>query len=108
MKTLFFALAITLLNINLAQALNLQEAKSQGMVGERTDGYIGYVIANPSDDIKALVKKINNKRRAKFQQTAKNNGISADKVGILFYQRAIKLTKKNNYYQREGGQWTQK
>ncbi len=108
MKSIIGFLFATVLCINSAYALSLQDAKSQGLVGERTDGYVGYVATPPADDIKSMVKMVNNKRRSKFQETAKNNGITIEKVGILFYQRAVEKTKSNQYYQNTEGGWKKK
>ncbi len=108
MKNIIYALLITVLSINAAHALSLQEAKSKGLIGERTDGYLGYVVIPPSAEVKALVKDVNNKRRAKFKTTAKNNSIAVEKVGARFYHRAVDATKSNHYYQDVGGNWVKK
>ncbi|MEH6559473.1 MAG: YdbL family protein [Oceanicoccus sp.] len=108
MKLILGFLFATVLCVNSAYALSLQDAKSQGLVGERTDGYVGYVAAPPTDEVKSIVKMVNRKRREKFQETAKNNSISIDQVGILFYQRAVEKTKPDQYYQDAEGDWTKK
>lgn len=108
MKTFFATVLVTLMSISFAYGLELQDAKSQGLIGERTDGYVGYVVSDVPENVKALVKSVNNKRREKFQKTARNNSITAEAVGILFYQRALKETKKTHFFQTESGQWVRK
>lgn len=108
MKTFFVTVLIMLMSSNFAYGLDLQEAKSQGLIGERTDGYIGYVVPGVTDEVKSLVKSVNNKRRDKFQETAQNNSITVEAVGVLFYQRAVKETKKSHFYQTANGQWVKK
>ena len=39
----------------LALALTLDEAKAQGLVGEKVDGYVAAVVANPAAEVQALV-----------------------------------------------------
>ena len=108
MKSIIGFLFATVLCVSSVHALSLQDAKSQGLVGERTDGYVGYVATPPTEEVKSVVKMVNHKRRDKFQETAKNNGISIEDVGILFYQRAVDKTKPNQYYQDAQGSWTKK
>jgi uncharacterized protein YdbL (DUF1318 family) len=46
MKTFFATVLVTLMSISFAYGLELQDAKSQGLIGERTDGYVGYVVSD--------------------------------------------------------------
>ena len=108
MKHILMGFALIVLSINSAFALSLQEAKSGGLVGERNDGYLGYVITPPRGDVKAVVKEVNNKRRAKFIESAKSNNLKTEQVANRFYQRAMKATEKGNYYQDVGGAWIKK
>ena len=108
MKHILMGFALVVLGINGAFALSLQEAKSGGLVGERNDGYLGYVITPPRGDVKAVVKEVNNKRRAKFIESAKSNNLKTEQVANRFYQRAMQATEKGNYYQDTGGTWVKK
>jgi uncharacterized protein YdbL (DUF1318 family) len=108
MKHILMGFALMLLGTNVAFALSLQEAKSGGLVGERNDGYLGYVVTPPRDDVKAVVKQVNNKRRAKFSESAKNNNLKTEQVANRFYQRALQATEKGNYYQNASGTWVKK
>jgi len=107
MKHILLGFCLMLLG-NVAFALSLQDAKSSGLVGERNDGYIGYVVTPPRDDVKAVVKNVNNKRKAKFTESAKSNKLKTEQVANRFYQRAIKATAAGNYYQDAGGAWVKK
>ena len=91
-----------------AFALDIKLAKEQGLIGERKDGYLGYVVDNPNTEVMNLVKTINNKRKAKFQQTATKTGATLDQVQLRFYERAIEATKPNHFYQDKGGNWIKK
>ena len=107
-KQIFRATVLTLICINSAFALSLKDAKAQGLVGERNDGYVGYVVKPASAEVKALVKEVNNKRKAKFQSTASNNKISVEQVAALFYERAVNQTQAGHYYQNASGSWVKK
>ncbi|MEE8060143.1 MAG: YdbL family protein [Pseudomonadales bacterium] len=108
MKQLIFVLLLTLIGINSAFALSLKEAKAQGLVGERNDGYVDYVVSPANAETKTLVKEVNNKRKAKFEATAKNNNLKVEQVATRFYQRAASQTAAGNYYQNAAGQWNKK
>lgn len=108
MRYALLGLCLMLLGTNVAFALSLQEAKLDGLVGERNDGYVGYVVTPASDEVKAVVKNVNNKRRAKFTSSANSNNLKTEQVAQRFYQRAIEATATGNYYQDAGGAWTKK
>ena len=108
MKHILMGFALLLLSTNVAFALSLQEAKSGGLVGERSDGYVGYVVTPPRGDVKAVVKEVNNKRRAKFTESAKSNNLKTEQVASRFYQRAVQATESGNYYQDASGAWVKK
>lgn len=108
MKHMILGFCLILLGNNVAFAISLQDAKSSGLVGERNDGYVGYVVSPPGDEVKALVKVVNNKRRAKFTESAKSNSLQIEQVANRFYERAMKATAKGNYYQDAAGTWLEK
>lgn len=108
MKRILVGLCLVLLGSNAAFALSLQEAKARGLVGERRDGYVGYVLTPPAAEVKVVVKEVNNKRRAKFADTAKRNNLKTEQVAHRFYQRALEATASGHYYQDAGGAWVKK
>lgn len=79
-----------------AFALELDEAKSQGLVGERPDGYLG-VVHSGNADAAALVKDINAKRRAVYADIAGKRGISIDAVQAAAGAKAIEKTAPGNF-----------
>ncbi|CAD6367224.1 YdbL family protein [Shewanella putrefaciens] len=89
-----------------AFAMSLQEAKSQGFLGEQANGYLGLVQANP--EAKAVMDDVNNKRRAHYETIAKKNNISAADVAKLAGEKAIAATDKGNYVQDASGKWIKK
>jgi len=88
-------------------AVDLNGAKTQGLVGERNDGYLGYV-TSPSGEVKTLVQGVNNKRKLKFKQAAAKAGATVEQVAIRFAQRAAKKTTAGNYIQNTQGAWVKK
>lgn len=87
----FLALAtISLATVSLpVAALNLDEARSQGLVTEASNGYI--MAKKPaSEAVNALVKKVNAGRKAEYQKIAKKNGTSIQAVEQLAAKRLAK------------------
>lgn len=101
MKKLF--LLFTLLFSFSAFALELADAKEQGLVGEQRNGLLGVVEVSPQAE--DLVKDINARRLVKYKQIAEENGMSLEQVLILAGEKAIKKTPAGQYIQNSSGQW---
>lgn len=82
-----------------------QGARESGLVGEKPDGYLGFVSA-PSPDIKALVEDINIKRRAAYSKEALANGATIQEMALRTGCRLIaERTVAGEKYQTPSGQW---
>jgi uncharacterized protein len=73
-------------------ALTLEEAKANGLVGERTNGYLGVVVAG-NGEAQALVGEVNQKRRQAYEDIARRDGASIGTVETLAGEKAIQKTK---------------
>ena len=98
-------LALSLLMALPAFALDLGEAKSAGLVGETSSGYLAMV--KPSGEVDKLVASINSKRKAHYQQIAKKNSISLQAVEVRAGQKAMEKTPAGEYI-NSGGGWKKK
>lgn len=105
MKNRFFTpiLAAAMLFALPAFALDLQQARSQGLVGETLTGYVAAV--KGSADVDALVADINAQRRAEYGRIAAANGQSADVVGKLASEQIINGLPSGAYYKGADGSW---
>ena len=82
-----------------------QSARDSGLVGEKSDGYLGFVSA-PSPAIKALVEDINIKRRAVYSKEALANGATIEEMALRTGCRLIaERTVAGEKYQTPSGQW---
>jgi uncharacterized protein len=88
-----------------ALALDLGEAKDQGLVGETSTGYIAAV--KPSDEVGQLVQSINEQRKVHYQRIATKNSISLEAVEVRAGQRAIGKTPAGQMIDTGSG-WTRK
>lgn len=91
-----------------AWGIELGAAKQQGLVGEQANGYLGSVTGAPSAEVNALVKDVNARRRAKYQQIATKNNISTADVEALAGQKALDRTTSGNYIKPTAGGWRKK
>jgi uncharacterized protein len=101
-------IATVVLSLTLALpafALDLDQAKSEGLVGETNMGYIAAV--KPSPAVDALVMSINSQRKVVFQEIANKNGISLQAVEARAGLKAIEKTAPGGYINTGDG-WLQK
>lgn len=107
MKKLFTMLAVLMVSTQ-AWAIDLASAKAQGLIGERNDGYLGYVIKPASAEVKVLVQTVNNLRKASYQKIAGSNGLSLSQVSVLVAKKTSSKTTTGNFYQNAAGKWIKK
>ncbi|MEK9142109.1 MAG: YdbL family protein [Nitrospirota bacterium] len=87
-------------------ALSLDEAKANGLVGEKATGYLGAV--NPANaEARALIEDVNQKRRQAYEDIAKRNGTNVRAVETLAGEKAVQNTKPGNFVEGPGG-WMKK
>jgi uncharacterized protein YdbL (DUF1318 family) len=87
-------------------ALTLEEAKTRGLVGEKSNGYLG-VVAAGNAEAQALANDINQKRRQAYQEIARRDGTNLRTVETLAGEKAIEKTKPGNMIEGPGG-WIKK
>ncbi len=108
MKTLTnIGLAAMLLASSLVWAADLGTSKSAGVVGEREDGYIGFVEPAPAADVVTLIQTVNDQRRAEYERIAAGNGLTRDQVEALAGKKAIERTASGEFI-FVGGAWQKK
>jgi len=82
-----------------------QAARDQGLVGEKTDGYLGFVTP-PSPAIRALVNDLNAKRRTVYTRKAGANSATVKEMAFRNGCRLIaERTSPGEKYQTPGGAW---
>ncbi|HUD49967.1 YdbL family protein [Parvibaculum sp.] len=92
-----------------ALAIDLDGAKAEGLVGERQDGYVGVVAANPPADLKRLVDDINLRRRGAYQKVVSQTpGATLAAVEKLAAAKLIAKTPSGQIVQDASGNWVKK
>ena len=108
-NNIFLTLLISMMTISVAIAASpLTQPKTDGLIGEQSNGYIGLVTQNVSADIKKLVNEANANRKAGYQKIAKKKGTSLADVERVGGNTAIEKTLRGNYIRDASGTWRKK
>lgn len=97
----------------MAQAANaktlVDAAKAQGVVGEQSDGFLGYVKPTADPALKAAVDEINEGRAKLYREAAAKNGVSVEAAGASAFTAVVQAKlKPGEFYKPNGGGWVQK
>lgn len=79
-------------------------ARASGQVGEKADGYLGYVTP-PGSGLRALVEDLNIKRRALYSEKAQAAGATVEEYAFTTGCRLIAQTAPGEKYEGPGGGW---
>lgn len=108
-KTLLTALTLAVTMIAMpAWALSKDEAKAQGLIGERANGYLGVVTSKASPAVTLLVADINRKRKAAYQKSAASAGVERGVFELRMGQRLQDRTPAGQFIQLQNGNWKRK
>ena len=85
----------------------VDKALAQGIIGEQADGYLGFVRAPTAAqaDLQRRINEINIRRRGVFNEAAKENGETEDRVALLSALRQITKTPNGEYFQDTTRTW---
>ena len=101
-------LIIMSLGISSAMAGALDQPKADGMIGEQANGYLGLVRQDVPANIKALVRDVNAKRKARYQRIAGKQSVAVSEVEKVGGTTAIDRTLRGNYIKDSSGRWRKK
>lgn len=79
-------------------------AKRAGQIGERFDGYLGYVVT-PSAGLRRQVDAVNIRRRSLYSSLAARKGVSPQEVGITAACSLLRRIGVGEYYLPGQGGW---
>ncbi len=79
-------------------------ARAAGQVGEKADGYLGYVTA-PSPALRAVIEDINIKRKAVYADKAKAKGATVEEYALTSGCLLVAQTTPGEKYQAPDGSW---
>jgi len=86
------------------EAAAIVQARRAGLIGERYDGYLGFVV-NPSADLRRQVNAINIRRRSLYYDLASRKGVTPEEVGITAACSLLRRIGVGEYYLLGQGGW---
>ncbi|GEO00027.1 hypothetical protein NSE01_18590 [Novosphingobium sediminis] len=79
-------------------------ARAAGQVGEKVDGYLGYVVP-PSPSLKAVIDELNIKRKAVYADKAAAAHATVEEYALTSGCLLISQTQPGEKYQGPDGSW---
>ena len=87
-----------------AQTPAVDAAREAGQVGERYDGYMGFV-TTPSAFVRSQVGAINIRRRSLYSNLAASRGVAPHEVGIAAGCQLLARVQVGQAYMLADGRW---
>ena len=88
-----------------AAALELDEAKDLGLVGEMPNGYLG-LVATSNPEAAALIAEINIKRQNHYQGIANEQNTALENIEKIAGEKLVKKAQaEGHYYMNVSAQW---
>lgn len=91
-----------------AAKATVDAAKSQGVVGEQGNGFLGLVSGSADAATKAAVAEINAGRAQAYKDIAVRTGVTAGAAGEATAQQLIGRLAPGAWYKPLGGSWTRR
>lgn len=89
-----------------AYALDLDQARAAGQIGERPDGLVGAVTPDAGAEVQALVDSINRARMDAYRGIAQKEGTPLEAVQAVAGERQLQAAQRNGWYVMDaGGRW---
>ena len=110
-RTWMAALVLALSSLVVAPAAfagdpQIDAAKERGVVGERVDGYLGFVtLVGVEPSLERKVNEINAKRRGLYQKLANDSGTSAAQVAMVTGIKQIEKAAPDAFVVDSTGSW---
>lgn len=98
--------AIGLVIAGQAFAMDLAQARAQGIVGEKLDGYVGAVGSSATGQ--TMADDVNTKRRAEYEKISKQNSQPVAVVAKVAAETIINGLPSGSMYQAPDGSWKRK
>lgn len=84
-------------------------AKTAGVVGEQSDGYLGFVKSTGDVALKAAIEEINQGRAQLYREAAARNNVAPQAAGEAAFEQVVRSKiKPGEYYRETDGAWARK
>jgi uncharacterized protein len=106
LKSLFLASSLLVMS-QLSLALTVDEAQTQGLLGENASGYLE-MTPRGNTDAKALMERTNAKRKAKYQSIAGKQNTTLKAIEKIAAEKITSKLNAGEFYKDADGQWHKK
>jgi len=86
------------------ETMAIVQARRAGLIGERVDGYLGFVVT-PSPTLRRQVGAINIRRRSLYSNLAARRGVTPEEVGVTAACTLLRRIAPGEYYLPAQGGW---
>ncbi len=93
---------------DVARADALDDARAQGAIGERFDGFAEVRDPSAPPSTRTLVEDINAKRRKLYNEVSTREGTTIDAVGRIYARQIVGIVPAGTWILNENGKWTRK
>ncbi len=91
------------------QKAMVDRAKAEGIVGEQSDGYLGFRVASSSAALTEAVEVINQGRRQAYARSAAEAGTTTAVAGaVMFENQLLPRITSGQWYRTADGRWVQR
>ncbi|MEL6111668.1 MAG: YdbL family protein [Pseudomonadota bacterium] len=85
------------------------QAKANCVVGEKADGYLGFVPGKTaSTELRRQVRGINQQRKSAYASLARKNGVSVEVTAALTAEKLIRAARPGECVRGTDGRWVKK
>lgn len=93
--------------INSVAAVTLDDARAEGLVGERPDGLVGAVSANAATEVAAMIAEINAARLDSYRRLSSKDGAPVEAVQAIAGEKLMAKARENGWYvMGVNGRWS--
>ena len=87
----------------------LEKAQAEGVIGERADGYLGFVNeGQPNAELQRRVAEVNARRREVYTRISQSSGESLSTIAALTGERQIERAESGEFVMDKTGRWRRK
>lgn len=87
----------------------IEAAKSQCVIGEQADGYLGFAEDGAAtEELRREVRSVNQQRRAVYERLAERNGVTVEVTAALTAERLMNQAPSGQCVRDQSGSWIRK
>jgi uncharacterized protein YdbL (DUF1318 family) len=106
--TLLAAYLVLLGFLPAAEAANLDQYRSQGIIAERYDGMVEIRSNNAPAEAQRIVSEVNAKRSAIYRKRAASQGVPVEEVGKVYASEIAQKAPAGTYIKKADGSYIRK